>query len=129
MLIEADRVREQLEYRFGEDLRSVGYHKGDKNDHVYIREDIENKYDESDLKRVFQTARFEAIDQDHQESLFVHGELQCVLRCFEKAVELHLIKSEREGVVAAVEAGAIDDLQGTIEAAVAAIEETNSENK
>lgn len=126
MLIEADRVREKLEYRFGDDLRSVGYHDHDDSEHVYVREDIEKRYDEADLKRVFQDARLEAIDQDHQESLYTHGELQCVLRCFKKATELHIIKSERQGVLAAVEAGAIDDLQETIKTAVAAMEASES---
>lgn len=67
MMIEADRVREQLEYRFGDDLRSVGYHDNGESEHVFIRDDIENKYGDTDLERVFRDAHLEAIDQDHQE--------------------------------------------------------------
>ncbi|SEV81654.1 DUF7522 family protein [Natrinema salifodinae] len=126
MILEAERVRDQLASRFGDDLRSVGYYDEGDNDHVYIREDIEAEYDAADLENVFREARLEAIDQDHQESLYVHGELQCVLRCFEKAIEVHLIKNQQKGVVAAVETGAIDDLQGTIESAVGAMDGADS---
>ena len=126
MEIEADRVREQLEYRFGDDLRSVGYYDEDDSEYVYIRKDIERKYDTSDFEKIFREARLEALDQHHQESMYVHGELQCTLRWFEKAVELHLIKDERKGVLAAVETSAIDDLQGTIETAVISLEESDS---
>lgn len=125
MRIEADRVREQLEYRFSDDLRSVGYYDEGDSEHIFIRDNIEKQYDKSDIDNVFRDARLEAIDQDHQESLYIHGDLQCVLRCFEKAIELHLIKDQRKGIIAAIEAGAIDDLQGTIQSAVIALEESD----
>ncbi|WP_436344486.1 DUF7522 family protein [Natronorubrum sp. FCH18a] len=126
MQIEADRVCEQLEYRFGDDLRSVGYYDNGDSEHIYIRDDVKKKYDTSDVEKVFRDARLEAIDREHQESLYIHGDLQCTLRCFKKAIELHLIKDQRKGVIAAIETGAIDDLQGTIESAVVAIEESDS---
>ncbi|WP_436346956.1 DUF7522 family protein [Natronorubrum sp. FCH18a] len=126
MKIEADRVREQLEYRFGDELRSVGYYDEGDSEHVYIRNDVKKKYDTSEIKNVFRDARLEAIDQDHQESLYIHGDLQCVLRCFENAIELHLIKDQNKGVLAAIDTAAIDDLQGTIESAVVALEESDS---
>ncbi|WP_408957475.1 hypothetical protein [Natrinema sp. 74] len=126
MRIEADRIYEQLEYRFEDDLRSVSYYDEDESDHVYIRDDVKTKYDSSDIESVFREARLEAIDQQHQESLYSHGDLQCVLRCFEKAIELHLIKTQRKGVIAALEIGAIDDLQGTINSAIVALDETDS---
>ena len=77
------------------------------------------------MNRVFRAARLEAIDQDHQESLYIHGDLQCILRYFEKAIELHLLKDENKGVVAAIETSAIDDFQGTIESAVVALKESD----
>lgn len=123
MRIEADRVREQLEYRFGDDLRSVGYYDEGDSEHIYVRSDIESEYDCSDIENVFRDVRLEAIDQDHQESLYIHGDLQCILRCFEKAIELHLLKDQQRGVIAAIEADAINNLQGTIESAVVALEE------
>lgn len=125
MQIEADRVREQLEYRFGDDLRSVGYYDGGDSEHVYVRDDVKKKYDTSAIEKVFRNARLEAIDQDHQESLYIHGNLQCVLRCFEKAIELHILKDQQKGIIAAIETDAIDDLQGTIESAVVALEESD----
>lgn len=46
---------------------------------------------------------------------------QCILRCFEDATELHIIVSETEGIMAAVDAGAIDDLRETVDTCLEAI--------
>ncbi|WP_436343111.1 hypothetical protein [Natronorubrum sp. FCH18a] len=119
---EANRLYEQFEERFGDALRSVCYYDGDGNNIEHIREEIETEYKNGDLDRVFREARLEAIGNQHQESMYIHGSLQCTLRCFEDATELHIILSETEGLMAAVDAGAIDDLRGTINLSLEAID-------
>lgn len=111
----ANRLYEQFEERFDEELRSVSYYDSDGNDIVYLREDIGDQYEKGERQRVFREARLEAIGNEHQESMYRHGSLQCTLRCFEDATELHAIVSETEGILAAVDAGAIDDLRETID--------------
>ena len=107
---------ERLEERFGDELRSVGYYDPAGNDFVYVRHDVKAFYESSDFDRVFRTIRLEALDRDHQESLYTHGRLESTVRCFDTATEIHFAVTDRQGIVAAVDAGAIGDLRDTIEA-------------
>lgn len=119
----ANRLFEQFEERFGDELRIISYYDSDEDEIVYIREDIEGQYEEGDRQRVFREARLQAIDNEHQKSMYIHGSLQCTLRFFEDAKELHIIISETEGIIAAVNAGAVEDLQETIDTCRKAIGE------
>ena len=114
---------ERLEERFGDELRSVGYYDPTGNDFVYVREDVKASYEAADFDRVFRTIRLEALDRDHQESLYTHGRLESTVRCFDAATEIHLAVTDRQGIVAAVDARAIDDLRGTIDTRLDVVDE------
>lgn len=118
----ADELADRLADRFGEQLRSVGYYDDDGRELAFVREDVEAEYDRGDVDRVFRTVRLEAIDRPNQEELYSHGDLLCTVRCFEEATEFHVVKSETEGAVAAVDAGAIDDLRETAEVCVSTLD-------
>ena len=114
---------ERLEERFGDELRSVGYYDPAGNDFVYVREDVTASYEAADFDRVFRTIRLEALDRDHQESLYAHDRLESTVRCFDAATEIHFAVTDRQGIVAAVAAGAIDDLRGTIDSCLDVLDE------
>lgn len=118
----ASPVVDTLSDRFGDALRSVGYYDDGGTEIEYVRDDVEADYETGDVDRVFRDAKLEALDQPHQESLYTHGELQCTLRCFEEATELHFVQRESEGIVAAIDAGALTDLRETIGDCLEAIE-------
>lgn len=106
-------VEDALLETFGETIRSVGYYDEDGGQFVYVRDDVDSAYSSAARSQVFTTARLEAMDRPNQESLYVHGELRCTFRCFEEATELHAVLNETEGVVAAVDAGGVDDIRAT----------------
>lgn len=111
-----------LSDRFGEALRSVAHYDDDGTELEYVRDDVEADYQKGDIDSVFRNAKLEALDQHHQESLYTHGNLQCTLRCFEDATELHFVQHESRGIVAAVDTGALSDLRGLIDDCLDAID-------
>ncbi|MFC7216239.1 hypothetical protein ACFQO4_19435 [Saliphagus sp. GCM10025334] len=100
-----------LEEEFDDDLRSVGYYTPEETDFLFARDDVESAYDCGDLQRVFRDNRLEALDTPHQESLYAHGRLLAITRFFKDATELHFVVGETEGIVAAIDAGAADDIR------------------
>jgi hypothetical protein len=56
--------------------------------------------------------RLEAIEKSHQEDLYVHGSLNCTIRCFEDAVEMHFVHGERFSTAVALD-GEVFAVQNT----------------
>lgn len=112
-----------LSKRFGDDLRSVGYYDDDGAEIEYMRDDVEANYENGDVDRVFRGAKLEALDQSHQESMYAHGDLQCTVRCFEEATELHFVQHQTKGFVVAIDAGKLTELRKTVEDCLDAIGE------
>ncbi len=47
--------------------------------------------------------RLEAIERAHQEDLYIHGSLNCTIRCFEDAIEMHFTHGELCGTAVALD--------------------------
>jgi hypothetical protein len=50
------------------------------------------------MEEVVEDLGFEALTKPMQEELYVHGSLNCTVKCFEDAIEMNFPFSEREGV-------------------------------
>ena len=109
----AAELYERLEERFGTDLRSVGYYDADGGDFTFIRDDVDEAYDEQEISRAFRNLRLEAMDRPTLDSLYSHGDLLCTVRIHEDATVIHVATSDVDGAVASVEAGVIGDLRET----------------
>lgn len=96
-----------LQDRVGDNLRSVAHYDADSYDVVYLRDDVADQYSETDHDRVSREARLESVDREHQEDLYVHGRLECTVRAFENAVEMHFPVDDASGVTVALDAEAL----------------------
>lgn len=96
-----------LQEQVGDNLRSVAYYDADDYDVVYLRDDVADEYTETDHERVGRDVRLENVERHLQEDLYVHGDLQCTVRCFEDAVEMHFALDDATGVTAALDAEAL----------------------
>ncbi|WP_266076459.1 DUF7522 family protein [Haladaptatus caseinilyticus] len=92
-----------LQDRVGDHLRSVLYYDDDTHELLYIRDDVADAYDERARVDVLRDMRLEAIEKAHQEDLYIHGSLDCTIRCFDDAVEMHFIHGEARGTAVALD--------------------------
>lgn len=112
----AQRLVDILHEWADEYLRSVAYFEKNKRDIIYIREDIKESYTEEDQAEVFNDLSFDALGKERQEDLYTHGDLNCIARWFDDAIELHFPHDKRSGTAVALEPHAVLDLEGLINA-------------
>lgn len=92
-----------LRERVGDHLRSVLFYDADDGELVYVRDDVREQYSDDQMADVVRDVRLEAIEKLHQEDLYVHGGLDCTVRCFEDAVEMHFVHDETRGTAVALD--------------------------
>lgn len=92
-----------LEDRVGERLRSVAYYHEDGYELAYVRDDVAEEYTEAEIDDIFQGIRLEGFANSLEEEQYPHGDLSCVVRCFENAIEMHFPIDEGTGIAVAME--------------------------
>lgn len=95
-----------LDERLGENLRSVVHYEDDGREIIHARDDVFEQYSADEVDHVFQDLGIESLEKPIQEDLYVHGDLNCVIRMFDEAVEMHFILAPGEGIAVAVEPAA-----------------------
>ncbi len=103
----AQTLVERLKSRVGDDLRSVARYDESGYELVYLRDDVAEQYDDERLDDIFENLRMEAILMTDDEQRYDHGPLDCVIRSFDRAVEMHFALSRSEGVAISLDAGAM----------------------
>lgn len=81
-------------------LRSVvGYTPQSYTIH-YIRKDVRAQYTEDEIKAAIEELRLETLEQDHMDNVFgaVHGDQQCSIAVFDRAIELNFVLGDGTGV-------------------------------
>ncbi|WP_207587129.1 hypothetical protein [Halomontanus rarus] len=104
-----------MEDEASEYLRSVAHFDGKDRKVLYLEDDIEDQYSEDELEEVFDSLFFESFDRSHQEHMYPHGQLNCIVRCFDEALELHFPHSDTAGTAVALEPEATSDLEGLVD--------------
>ncbi|WP_135826127.1 DUF7522 family protein [Halorussus ruber] len=99
----SEALAEFLKARVGDHLRSVIFYDDEGGEVVYVRDDVADQYTDEDVAEVVRDVRLEAVDKPHQESLYTHGSLECTLRSFGDAVELHFPHDETCGTAVALD--------------------------
>lgn len=103
-----------LKEEAGEYLRSVIYFDGTDHELAYVRDDVREEYSDRDHERVVESLLAETAARNEEEELYVHGQLNCIVRSFEHAVELHFPKGTYSGTAVALDPDAARDLSGLI---------------
>lgn len=99
----AEALTEFLKEQVGGHLRSVIFYDDTGGEVIYVRDDVADEYTDGDVSEVVRDVRLEAVDKPHQESLYVHGPLECTLRLFGDAVELHFPHDRTCGTAVALD--------------------------
>lgn len=102
------RLTDFLENRAGDHLRSVLRYDADEKNVVHVRDDVADEYSDDEVAAVMQDLRLEAIEKSYQENLYDHGGLNCTVRCFDDAIELHFPRDETAGTVVALDADVLE---------------------
>lgn len=99
----SEALTDFLKDRVGDHLRSVLRYDEDGGEFLYLRDDVADQYSEGEMKQVVRDVRLEAVDKPHQESLYSHGSLNCTVRSFDDAVEMHFLRDEKRGTAVALD--------------------------
>lgn len=122
----ASRLKEFLEEHMDEELRSIVRYNLDEVNVEYIRDDVADKYTEEELTKAIDESRLDSLHAPLYEHSFSkdHGDLQCMVTCFEHVIEMNFAIDDGVGVAVAIDAEAMDDAHGLIsEARNIALEE------
>lgn len=103
---------ERVKSLYGSDLRSVIYLHEDGRDVLYLRDDVDGSAER--LSSAFETLMMDVMSAPVDEVTFPHGDLRCVTRRFEEAVELHFPLSETEGAALALDGDATETYEPSI---------------
>lgn len=93
--------------RVGDDLRTVTRYSisGEGYEIVYARDDVLEQYEEETIDKIIYTYEMDSIGKAVEEDRYEHGEMSCVVRCFEDGIEINLLGDDSGGVVIGLEAG------------------------
>lgn len=103
-----------LERNIEDDLRSVVHYTSDDHEIVFVRDDIEGAYSPKEIESMVDNLRIENLDRHQQEDIYVHGELNCSIRCFERGVVMHFPHRKTEGTVVGLDPQVTEDLYSFI---------------
>lgn len=111
----AQRLSEFLRGQVGDDLRRIVEYDHDGYEVVYRHDDVIDR-DDSAWEEIVQDAQLEAISTDYYGQLFPpdHGELECMVKYFENAVELNFARPNGSGIVISIDAEAMADTHGLV---------------
>lgn len=95
-----------LRERVDDDLRSVIKYDFDSREYevVYGREDVMEQYETETIDKLVQSYEIDSIGKSVEEERYEHGKLNCIVRCFERGIEINLLE-DGAGVVIGLEAG------------------------
>lgn len=97
---------EFLRERVGDDLRSVIHYDFDDADYevVYGRSDVMAEYSPETIDSIVQSYEIDSLGKAVEEDRYAHGDLNCIVRCFEDGIEINLL-GDAEGVAVGLEGG------------------------
>lgn len=112
----ASRLREFFEEQTDEELRSIVRYDRNDIEIEYIRNDVAGEYNDEELKKAIDESRLDSLHAPLYEHSFSkdHGDLQCMVTCFEDVIEMNFVIDDGVGAAVAVDATAMDDTHGFI---------------
>lgn len=112
----ASRLEDYFEQRTDGHLRSIVAYEAESFDIVYLRDDVADQYSEGELEEAVDDSRMESLVAPIYDDIFTpeHGDLTCMVKCFEQAIEMNFVLSEGRGAAVALDAAAMGDAHGLV---------------
>lgn len=110
------QLEEFFELRTNGGLRSIIKYDQEGVDIVYLRDDVAEQYSEQEFATAVDEARMESMHAPIYERVFSgdHGDLQCMVNCFENVVEMNFALADGVGAAVALDARAMDEAHGLV---------------
>lgn len=102
----AERLAEFLREELGEDLRSVIWYADGEFEVVHAREDVRAAYEADEIDELVRDLVLESLHKPTKEGLYTHGELQCVVECYDDGIEMHFVRDDGAGIAVGIEPAA-----------------------
>lgn len=111
-----DRLEEFFDERAGEKLRSIIAYDEDDHELVYLRDDVVTQYTDEELCEAIDGSRLESLYSPIYEDVYAddHGELQCLIQCFDDVIEINFALGDGEGAAVAIDAKAMAEAHGFV---------------
>ena len=112
----ASQLKEFFEEHMDGELRSIVRYDLDEVDVEHIRDDVTDQYTEEELTKAIDESRLDSLHAPLYEHSFSkdHGDLQCMITCFEHVIEMNFAIDDGVGVAVAIDAEAMDEAHGLI---------------
>lgn len=86
----------------GQALRLVAHYDDESSDIVYLRDDLEETYDDSDFRETFQTHRADRAAAAGQSETIEAGTQHCTLRVYDSAIVFNFCQTDNVGTIVSV---------------------------
>lgn len=103
---DSDALVRKLHDEAGASLRSVSTYDGDSYEMLYMRENVDAIYSETEIDDIFDDLRLEGWGRDTLEGLFNAGDLECSLYGFDDAMMFHFVTTDFAGALVTYDRGA-----------------------
>lgn len=112
----ASELQEFFEAEAKAELRSIVRYDLEGVEVEYIRDDVEEQYSEAEVAKAVDESRLDSLHAPLYEHTFSkdHGELQCMITCFENVIEMNFAIADGVGTAVAIDSEAMDEAHGLI---------------
>lgn len=112
----ASRLEDFFEQRTDGKLRSIVKYEEDSFEIVHLRDDVADQYTEEEIKDAIDDFRMDSLTAPIYKNTFSedHGELTCLVQCFEDVIEMNFVLSDGVGAAVALDAEAMTDSHGLV---------------
>lgn len=125
----ASRLAGKLETFFKEEtggnLRSIIKYEMDERELTYIRDDVAEQYSPEELEEAIDDSRMESWSAPMYKGIYSegHGDITCMVKCFENVVEMNFVLDDGVGSVVALDVEALERSHGLVSQAREIVEE------
>ena len=112
----ATRVEEFFKDRTAGNLRSIITYEKNEFDIVFVRDDVSEQYTPDDVEIAVDHARMESLTAPIYDGVYSvdHGELDCMVKCFERVIEMNFVLSDGVGAAVALDEAAMAEARGLV---------------
>lgn len=110
------RLEDFFKQRTDGKLRSIVKYEEDTCKIVHLRDDVAEQYTADELESAIDDSRMESLTAPIYENTFSedHGQLTCLVQCFENVVEMNFVLKDGVGAAVALDAEAMVDAHGLV---------------
>lgn len=112
----ASRLKAFFQERAPGMLRSIVKYEHDSFETVFVRDDVAAQYSQEELKHAIDESRMDSLAAPIYEDTYSedHGDLTCLVQCFENVIEMNFVLEDGVGAAVALDAAAFADAQGIV---------------